>query len=510
MEQNIIYIILGAGSLIVGSVLGYYIRQNIAKKRAGSLEAKLQKRVADVKEETNQMMKTAEKKSADIIEKAQKDVDERRREFLKAQQVLLNRESLLNERIASFEGKEKEIQEKGERLKVVKEQLEQLRNEAEGKLEKVAKLSREDAKKELLELVEIENEKDILDRMKKLEEGNQEKLQNRAKEIVALSIQKCAVSQAQELTTTTVILANEDLKGRIIGKEGRNIRTFEKLTGVEVIVDETPESVVISGFNPIRRQIAKVALDKLIADGRIQPAKIEEKVEEAKSEIATKIKEAGDKAAYDVGVIGLNEKLIQILGRLYYRTSYGQNALLHSMEVALISETIAGELKANSQVAKRAGLLHDIGKAIDQQIQGSHIEIGIKILEKFGESEAVIKAMRAHHDDYPCDTLEATIIKTADAISSSRPGARKDTMENYLQRLKDLEDIANKFEGVEKTYAIQAGREIRVFVKSDRIDDLGAAKIAKQIAAEIQEELKYPGEIKVVVIRENRVIEYAR
>ena len=510
MNQIIIYVAFGAMSLIVGSVLGYYIRQNLAKRRAGSLEAKLQKKIIDVKEETSLMVKSAEKKSADIIDRAQKDVDERRKEFLKAQQLLLSRESLLNTRIASFEEKEKELQEKGEKLKSIKEDLENFRKEAEEKLEKVADLSREEAKKELMALVEIENEKEILDRMRKLEEKGQEKLQARAREIITLAIQKCAVPQTQELTTTTVLLANEDLKGRIIGKEGRNIRTFEKLTGVELIVDETPESVVISGFNPIRRQIAKVALDKLIADGRIQPAKIEEKVEEAKTEIAQKIKEAGEKAAYDAGVIGLNDKLVQILGRLYYRTSYGQNVLLHSMEVALISETIAEELKANSQVAKRAGLLHDIGKAIDQQVQGSHIEIGIKILEKFGESEAVIKAMKAHHEDYPAETLEAVIVKTADAISGSRPGARKDTFENYLQRLKELEDIANKFEGVEKTYAIQAGREIRVFVKSDKVDDLGAQKVAKQIASNIEEELKYPGEIKVTVIRENRVVEYAR
>ena len=510
MNQTIIYVILGAVSLIVGSILGYYIRQNLAKRRAGTLEAKLQKKVIAVKEETSAMIKSAEKKSAEIVEKAQKDVDERGREFLKAQQLLLNRESLLNERTISFEGKEKDLQDKVEKLKIIKESLDQLRLEAEGKLEKIASLSREDAKKELLELVEIENEKEILERMKKLEEGNQEKFQAKAKEIVALAIQKCAVSQAQELTTTTVLLANEDLKGRIIGKEGRNIRAFEKLTGVELIVDETPESVVISGFNPIRRQIAKVTLDKLIADGRIQPAKIEEKFEEAKAEITVKIKEVAEKAVYEVGVIGLNDKLVQVLGRLYYRTSYGQNVLLHSMEVALISETIAEELGVNSQIAKRAGFLHDIGKAIDQQIKGSHIEIGIKILEKFGESEAVIKAMRAHHEDYPIESLEAAIVKTADAISSSRPGARKDTLENYLQRLKELEDIANKFEGVEKTYAIQAGREVRVFVKSDRVDDLGAAKMAKQIAEEIEAELKYPGEIKVVVIRENRAIEYAR
>lgn len=509
MDQTIL-ILIAILCLSSGVILGYYVRQNIAKRRAGSLEARLQKRVLDVKEETTATIKKAEAKAADIVDRAQREVDERRREFLKAQQILLNRESLLTSKIASSEEKEKELQEKGEKLKGITEDLEKLRSEAEGKLEKVAELSREDAKKELLKLVEIENEREILERMKKLEEKGQEKLKDRAKEIIALAIQKCAVSQAQELTTTTVLLQNEDIKGRIIGKEGRNIRTFEKLTGVELIVDETPESVVISGFNPIRRQIAKVALDKLILDGRIQPAKIEEKVEEAKAEIAQKIKEAGEKAAYDTGVIGLNDKLVQILGRLYYRTSYGQNVLLHSMEVALISETIADELKANSQIAKRAGLLHDIGKAIDQQVQGSHIDIGIKILEKFGESEAVIKAMRAHHEDYPAETLEAVIVKTADAISGSRPGARKDTLENYLQRLKDLEDLANKFEGVERTYAIQAGREIRVFVKSDRVDDLGAQKLARQIAKKIEDELKYPGEIKVTVMRETRVVEYAR
>ncbi len=510
MNQIIFIIAGGALCLIIGSILGYYVRQSIAKRRAGTLESKLEKKVLQVKEETSAMLKKAEQKSADIVDKAQKEVDERRREFLKAQQILLDRENLLDGKISSFEQKEQDLKDKVEKLKTVREDLDSLRKTAEEKLEKVANLSREDAKKELLELVEIEYQKEILERIKKLEERGNEKLQERAREIVALAIQKCAVSQTQELTTTTVLLQNEDIKGRIIGKEGRNIRTFEKLTGVELIVDETPESVVISGFNPIRRQIAKIALDKLIQDGRIQPAKIEEKVEEAKTEIAQKIKEAGDKAAYDVGVIGLNDKLIQILGRLYYRTSYGQNVLLHSMEVALISETIAEELKANSQVAKRAGLLHDIGKAIDQQVQGSHIEIGIKILEKFGESEAVIKAMRAHHEDYPADSIEAIIVKTADAISSSRPGARKDSLENYLQRLKELEDIANKFQGIDRAYAIQAGREIRVFVKADKVDDLGAQKTAKQIAEKIEEELKYPGEIKVTVIRENRVVEYAR
>ena len=496
--------------LSAGCISGYYTRQSIAKKKAGSLEAKLQKRVNEVKEETSDLIKKSKTEAAAFAEKAQKDIDQRRREFLKAEQVLLDREKILDGRIETFDKKELEIQNRAEKLKSVKEELEKMRIESEKMLEKSAGLSREDAKKELMALVQADYQKDIIDKIKKIEAYGKEVLQTRAREIVTLAIQKCAIPHTQEISTTTIALPNEDVKGRIIGKEGRNIKTFEKLTGVELILDEAPDSVIISCFNPVRRQIAKIALEKLIQDGRIQPAKIEEKVAEATTEISKVIKEAGEKAIYDMGILGVNDKLVQILGRLYYRTSYGQNVLLHSMEVGLIAETIADELKANSQVAKRAGLFHDIGKSIDQQIQGSHIEIGIKILEKFGESEAVIHAMRAHHNDYPADTLEAVIVTVADSISGSRPGARKDTLENYLQRLKALEDIANKFDGVEKTYAIQAGREIRVFVKSDKIDDLGVHKIAKQIAKNIEEELKYPGEIKVTVIRENRIVEYAR
>ena len=333
--------------LALGCVIGYYVRQSLAKKRAGSLEAKLQKRVQDVKQETTDLIKKSEAKSSEIIEKAQTEVDQRRREFLKAQQVLLDREKLLDSKIDSFDKKELELQTKVEKLKEVKENLDNLRLEAETKLEKVASLSREDAKKELLSLVEVDYQKDILERIKKIEESGKETLQARAREIVTMAIQKCAVPHTQELSTTTITLQSEDIKGKIIGKEGRNIKTFERLTGVELIVDETPESVVISCFNPVRRQIAKIALDKLIADGRIQPAKIEEKVAEATAEISQKIKEAGDKTIYDMGILGVNEKLIQILGRLYYRTSYGQNVLLHSMEVAQIAETIAEELGAN-------------------------------------------------------------------------------------------------------------------------------------------------------------------
>lgn len=510
MDQIMVNIFVAVFTLALGIGAGYYIRQSLAKKRAGSLEAKLQKRVIDVKAETTELVKNAETKAADIIDKAQKEIDQRRREFLKAQQVLLDREKLLEDKISVFDKKESELQEKVEKLKVVKEDVDKLRQEAEEKLEKVANLTREDAKKELLALVETDYQKDILQRVRKMDEYGRDALSTKAKEIVALAIQKVAVPHTQELSTTTIILPSEDIKGRIIGKEGRNIKTFEKMTGVELILDEAADSVVISCFNPVRRQIAKMALDKLIADGRIQPAKIEEKVAEATEEITQIIKQAGEKAIYDLGIIGVNDKLVQILGRLHYRTSYGQNVLMHSMEVAQIAETIANELKANSEVAKRGALFHDIGKALDQQIQGSHIEIGIKILEKYGESEAVIHAMRAHHNDYPADTIEAVIVTVADSISGARPGARKDTVENYLQRLKALEDIANKFEGIEKSYAIQAGREIRVFVKAEKIDDLGAQKIAKQIAQNIEEELKYPGEIKVTVIRENRIVEYAR
>lgn len=501
----IIFIVLG-----LGSVMGYYARQSIVKKRAGTIEARLHKRMEQVKAESNTILKGAQEKAAKIVSQTEDEVDQRRREFLKTQQVLLDREKLLDKKISLSDAKEEEFKQKVDKLKEVRDELGRLRSEAEEKLEKVAKISREEAKKELLSLVEAEHQKEILEKIKKLEERGAEKIKERAKEILALAIQKCAVSQVQELTTSTIILQNEDIKGRIIGKEGRNIRAFEKLTGVEVIVDETPESVVISSFNPIRRQIAKLALDKLIQDGRIQPAKIEEKVEEAKSEIAKKVRESGEKAVYETGVVGVDDKLMQLLGRLYYRTSYGQNVLLHSIEVAFLAEAIADEIGANSQVAKRAGLLHDIGKAVDHQVQGSHVDIGIKILQKFGESDEIIKAMQAHHEEHPVESLEAIIVKVADAISGARPGARKDTLENYLQRLKELENIATKFSGVERAYAIQAGREVRVFVKSEKIDDLGVQKLARQIADRIEEELKYPGEIKVVVIRENRVVEYAK
>jgi ribonuclease Y len=508
--NQLIPLIVGVFSLALGSILGYYARQSIARKRAGTIEQTLQKKIQKAKEEAQLILSEAKEKSQQILEAAKKEVDERQKELLKTERLLLKRENLLDQKISDFEISKKEFQEKVKKLREIKQSLEDLRAEVLESLERISGLSREEAKKELLENLEKEYQKEILEKIKKLEKEGLERMEKRAKEILATAIQKCAINQAQEITTTTFSLPSEEIKGRIIGKEGRNIRTLERLTGVEIVIDETPEAVVISGFDPIRRQIAKTALEKLVQDGRIQPARIEEKVEEAKKEVANQIKEAGESAIYEVGLVGLDPKLVQLLGRLRFRTSYGQNVLLHSIEVAHLAAALAEEIGANVLVCKKAGLLHDIGKSVDQQVEGSHTEIGIKILEKFGIEPEVITAMKSHHEEYPYETLEAVIVQVADQISGARPGARKDTLENYLKRLGDLENIATSFSGVEKAWALQAGREIRVFVKPEEVDDLGARKLARDIANRIQEELKYPGEIKVNVIREMRVIEYAK
>lgn len=508
--NQFILILLGIVLLWIGAILGYFARQSIARREYGTLEAKIQKRLTLAKEEKESIINEAKQKANQILERVKKEEDLRRRELLRTEQLLLKRENNLDNRLAVLEEREKEFRQKVEKLKNIKESLESLRKEALENLEKISRLSKEEAKKELFENLEKDYQKEVLEKMRKLEVAGKERYEKRAKEILALAIQKCGLSQAQEITTSAITLPSDEIKGRIIGKEGRNIRTLEKLTGVEIVVDETPELVVISAFDPIRRQIAKVALEKLIQDGRIQPARIEEMVKLAQAEISSKIKEAGEQAVYEVGVLGLDPKLIQLLGRLRFRTSYGQNVLLHSIEVAHLSEALAAEIGANSKIAKKAGLLHDIGKSVDQQVEGSHTDIGIKILEKFGVEKEVIEAMRSHHEEYPYESLEAILVQTADQISGARPGARKDTLENYLKRLEELEKIATSFSGVEKAWALQAGKEIRVFVRPQEIDDLSAQKLAREIANKIQEELKYPGEIKVNVIRETRIVEYAK
>lgn len=358
--------------------------------------------------------------------------------------------------------------------------------------------------------VEKKYEEDFLVRMVKLENSNEEKLERRAKDILATSIQRLAASTASDLMVTTVAIPNNEIKGKIIGKEGRNIRAFERASGVELIVDDTPGSIVISSFDPVRRQVARLALENLILDGRIQPAKIEELVDKAKEEINKIIKEKGEQAVYECGIFNFDPRIVAIIGRLYFRTSYGQNVLQHSIEMAHIAGMLAEELGADVAIAKAGALVHDIGKALDHEVQGTHVEIGMRILQKFGADERIITAMKSHHEDYPYETIESIIVQTADAISGGRPGARRDSVENYLKRLQDLEALVNGFESVEKSYALAAGREVRVFVTPEKITDVEAKLMAREIAQKIEQELKYPGEIKVTMIRETRIIEYAR
>jgi ribonuclease Y len=510
MEINLVLVLIGVIALAIGSILGYLARQSIAKKQVGTIEAKLEKMTEEAKREAKDVVIKAKDKAIKILEEAKREQKEREQQIMRLEDRLERKEQNLDTKTQEVEKKYADILEKAEKVKEIKEQLTQLQAQKLAELERVANLTQEQAKEELLAQVEKEEESVLLERMRKLEQEGKEELEKKARDILTLSMQRYSASQAAEITTSSVTLPSDDLKGRIIGKEGRNIKTLEKLTGVEVIVDDTPGAIVISAFDPIRRQIAKVALEKLMSDGRIQPARIEDAVEKSKEEITEKIGEAGKAAVYDTGVAGLDPKLIKILGRLSFRTSYGQNVLLHSLEVAHLAATIAGEIGADANLAKKAGLLHDIGKAVTHEVQGSHVEIGKMILQKFNVSEDVIKTMQAHHEEYPYESLESVIVQVADQISGARPGARKDTLEAYLKRLEELEKVANSFEGVEKSYAIQAGREIRIFVQPEKLDDLAAKKLARQIADKVQQELQYPGEIKVTVIRETRTIDYAR
>jgi len=510
MEFSFSLLSIGILSLAVGSVLGYFARQSIAKKQLGTAEGKISKMTADAEEKAREVLLEAKNKAVSVLEEVKRDEKKRQDQIFRHEKRLESREENLDRKIDEIEREKKILLSKADEVKRIRKETESARQEQLKRLEKIAGLSKEEAKKILLQLAEEQNREILAERIKKLEKEGQEELEKKARNIMSLAMQRYAGSHAAETTTSTVALPSDELKGRIIGREGRNIKALERLTGVEVIVDDTPEAIVISGFNPVRREIARLALEKLISDGRIHPTRIEEAINFAKTEVNNKIKEAGEAAVYDVGVAGLDPKLIQLLGRLRFRTSYGQNVLLHSLEVAHLSGALAAELGANVTLAKKAGLLHDIGKAIDHEVQGTHIELGINILNKFGIGKDVIDTMKSHHEDYPFEGAEGMIVAAADALSASRPGARKDTLEDYLKRLEDLEKVATSFEGVEKSYAIQAGREIRVFVKPDQIDDLDAIKLARQIADKIEQELKYPGEIKVNVLRETRSVEVAR
>lgn len=474
------------------------------------MELEIRKMRLDAEEKAKRITEEAEVKAKEKHDQLTAEFKERERDHKATEERLIRKEELLDKRQTNQDTEQETLTRKNQEVAEAKEKAEALLRAQQEKLEKIASLSVEEAKNELLKSVEQQYEKDIESRMRKLEIAADNKIEQKANEILTTAVHRLGNSVVSDVLATTVTIPNDEIKGKIIGKEGRNIRQFERSTGVDVIIDDTPGTITLSSYDPIRRQIARIALENLILDGRIQPAKIEESVQKAEQEINNIIKKKGAEAAYNAKVPNLDPKLLMILGRLYFRTSYGQNVLDHSVEVAHLAAMLAAELGADEAVARAGALFHDIGKAVDHEVPGTHVEIGRRILQKFGISEAVVKAMQAHHEEYPYETPESMIVQVADAISGGRPGARRDSVENYIKRLEELEAIANNQPGVEKSYAIAAGREIRVIVKPEALSDLESRKLARDIADKIEKELQYPGEIKVSVIREMRVIEYAR
>lgn len=492
----IIYLVLAAAS---GLGIGYGLRETLLKKTKEEAAKKARELILEAKDE-----------ALKIKEEAKKEEEERRKYLKSLEESLRRREELLEKRFVSLEERQRNQEEKEKEIARIRESLLSLRKEQEALLSKIAKISKEEAKRVLLDLVEKEYKEDVLKKIKTLESQTKEEAESRARKILVDVMQRIASEQATENTVSTVHLPSEEMKGRIIGREGRNIQIFEKMTGVDVIIDDTPEAVTISAFDPIRREVARVALERLIADGRIQPARIEEQVQKAEEQVGREMREAGERAVLEVGIPGLHPDIIKILGRLKYRTSYGQNVLRHSIEAAHIAGILAAELGADVGIAKKAALLHDLGKAVDQEIEGAHHHISRDIAKKYGFSPEIVHAIEAHHDDIEPKTIEAIIVKIADAISGARPGARRESLESYIKRLQELENIANSFPGVEKSYAIAAGREVRIIVRPEEIDDLKLTKLANAIAKKIEKEVQYPGQIKVNVIRETRAVEYAK
>lgn len=503
---TIIVTLIGVG---IGVALGYFIRMQIAKAKMNSAETRAEQLIVEAKNKEKEVLLQAKDQAMKIIEEAKKEEADRRREIQATQARIEKRESLFDTKILEFEDSKTKLQQKIEEVQKAKEKIDLLRMEGEKKLQEVAGLSKEQAVDRLLDQVSKDSQNDLMGRITKIEKENSDVYETKAREIVVDAIQRCAADHSNETTSTAITLPSDEMKGRIIGKDGRNIKTIEKMTGCELIIDETPGVLLISGFSPIRRRVCYLALEKLIKDGRIQPARIEEFILEAKKELALDIKRAGEEALYKLGITGLDPKLVSIVGRLKYRTSYGQNILGHSTEVANLCAMIAEEVGVDPIMAKKAGFFHDIGKSVDHDTQGTHMEIGETILKKFNMPEEVCYAARHHHDD-KADSIITDIVKAGDAISASRIGARRDTYEQYVLRLEELEKVAGDFAGIDKVYAIQAGREVRVFVKPEAIDDFGAYNLAKDIARKIESELQYPGEIKVHVIRESRVVEYAK
>ena len=503
-------IILAVVFLAVGAAAGYFVRQQWASKKFGSVEEKIKKDLTDAETKAKEIVIEAKEKAASLLVDFKNEEKERRKEVDALEARLLHKEEGLDKRSESLTAEEAKVRAREEVMRGKEEGISKKESEIHARLERVANLTLKDAREEILKQAKEDRTQDLAQTIQKIDRENREAVEKKASEIITTALQRYARSHVSEITTTMFSLGDEELKGKIIGREGRNIRALERATGVEFIIDEAPESIIISSFDPFRREVARIALEKLLKDGRIQPAKIEEKVEEARAELVKRTQEIGEQAAQDLGIYDLPKELLQLIGRLHFRTSFGQNVLTHSVEMAYISEMMARELGLNADVAKRGALLHDIGKAIDHEVEGTHVELGIKLLKKFGVNDAVIEAMQSHHDDYPYARPEAYVVTAADVLSAARPGARRGTLENYIKRLGDLEKIAMDFPGVKQAYAISAGRELRVFVVPEKVDDFRALELAREIANRIQSELKYPGEIKVNVIREIRAVEYAR
>lgn len=505
----IVSILIALVGIAIGIAAGYFLRKQIAKARANTVELEAEKKLSEAKNKEQQMLLEAKEKALKLIEEAKQEEKKQKEELDRSKARLEQREELVNKQLLEFEDRKNRLQQKVDEITQIKEKIDAKHVEAVNKLQEISRFTPEQAKEVLFQKVEEESQKDLMDQILKFDNVNRQQLEERAQDIMVCCMQRTAANHAAETTSSAVQIPSEDMKGRIIGKEGRNIKTIEKMTGCELIIDETPDLILVSSFSPIRRRVCVLALEKLIKDGRIQPAKIEEYIEEAKKELAIDIQKSGEEALHKMGIVGVDPKLASIVGRLKYRTSYGQNVLNHCLEVGYLAGLMAEEVGMNPALARKAGFFHDIGKAVDHETQGTHTEIGYTILKKFNMDEDTCQVALTHHDTNP-PLLITKLCMAGDAISASRVGARRDSFEQYVSRLEDLEKTAKDFPGVDKVYAIQAGREIRVFVNPNDIDDYQSYNLAKDIARRIEAELQYPGEIKVNVIREKRVIEYAR